>query len=211
MLPQLDDLLARLPDLLRWIDVPAVLPAEARLASVAAPADEVPLAPAGIQYWGGGLPLEAIRFAGANRLLVEFDYHGKHRVVEPYSLRRARTTGNLLLYGWERAPASIKAFKVAEMHNVRASATSFQPRYRVEFTPRGSVVVAPTAAPLRSAYPRPRRSPARSGPTYVFECTYCRKRFRHAKNDPTLRKHKAKDLRRDCSGRHGYLVDTEWG
>lgn len=213
VLPVLDELLHRLPPLLAWVDEPRAVPPEVRLAAVTGGAGETVVAPAGIQYWGSGLPLEAIRFAGANRLLVEFDYHGRHRVVEPYSLRRAQTTGNLLFYGWERASAQIKAFKVAEMGNVRATATSFQPRFRVEFTPHGGVSAPPTAQPVRLSYPRPRpASRARhSGPTYVFECTYCGKRFRHAKNDAALRKHKRKDGDWDCPGRRGYLVDTEWG
>jgi hypothetical protein len=211
VLPVLDEFLHRLPPLLAWVDEPrAVLP-EVRLAAVAGGAGETLVAPPGIQYWGSGLPLEAIRFAGANRLLVEFDYHGKHRVVEPYSVRRTQTTGNLLFYGWEQASAQIKAFKVAEMGKVRAAATSFQPRYRVEFTPHGGVSAPPTAQPVRLSHvrPRPVSRPRRSGPTYVFECTYCGKRFRHAKNDSTLRKHKRKDSDWDCPGRRGYLVDTE--
>lgn len=213
VLPVVDEFLQRLPLLLAWVDEPQAVPPEIRLTAVAGRPGETLVAPAGIQYWGSGLPLEAIRFAGANRLLVEFDYHGRHRVTEPYSLRRAQTTGNLLFYGWEQASAQIKAFKVAEMGNVRASATSFNPRYRVEFTPHGGVSAPATAHPIRISYarPRPTRVSRRSGPTYVFECTYCGKRFRHAKNDSKLRKHKQKNVDWDCPGRHGYFVETEWG
>lgn len=213
VLPVLDEFLHRLPPLLAWVDEPRAVPPKVRLAAAPGGAGETLVAPAGIQYWGSGLPLEAIRFAGANRLLVEFDYHGRRRVTEPYSLRRAQTTGNLLFYGWEQASAQIKAFKVAEMGNIRAAGTSYQPRYRVEFTPHGGVSAPPTTQPLRVSYarPRPARVSRRSGPTYVFECTYCGKRFRHTKNDPTLRKHKQKNVHWDCPGRRGYLVDTDWG
>ena len=213
VLPALDELLSRLPPLLAWVDEPRIAPPEVGLAAVAGGAGETIVAPAGIQYWGSGLPLEAIRFAGSSRLLVEFNYHGKHRIVEPYSLRRALTTGNLLLYAWEQASAQIKAFKVAEMGDVRASGASFQPRFRVELTPHGGVSVPFTAQPVRLSYARPRlpSRTRRSGPKYVFECTHCRKRFRHTKNDSALRRHKRKDSDWDCPGRRGYLVDTQSG
>ena len=55
--------------------------------------------------------------------------------MEPYSVRRAETTGNLLFYGWEEAAGHIKAYKVADMQNVDPTGISFTPRYRVEFVP----------------------------------------------------------------------------
>jgi hypothetical protein len=41
--------------------------------------------------------LEVIRFAGANRLLVELRYMGSTRRIEPYSLRRTQE-GNIVLH-----------------------------------------------------------------------------------------------------------------
>ena len=133
ILPNLEDLLGRLPGLLSWIDQPAVMLPEAALSAAPVPVDTVQIAPAGIQYWGGGLPVESIRFAGANRLMIEFDYEGKHHVAEPYSLRRAQT-GNVLVHAWEHASAHIRAFNTAKMENVRTTNRSFTPRYRVEFS-----------------------------------------------------------------------------
>lgn len=133
-LPELDALLARLPAVLTWVDreAPVVLP-ESRLVTPPIPAGATRLAAPGIRYWGSGSPLETIRFAGSNRLLLEFDYHRRHRVVEPYSVRRAVTTANVLLYGWEIGASHIKAFKVAEMINVHSTGTVFTPRYRPDF------------------------------------------------------------------------------
>ncbi|MBK6407398.1 MAG: hypothetical protein IPF66_21685, partial [Holophagales bacterium] len=59
-------------------------------------------------FRGLGVPLEVVRFAGVNRLLVEFTYHGKSRSAEPYSLRRTQA-GNLVLYAWEVGATHIKA------------------------------------------------------------------------------------------------------
>lgn len=207
-LPDLDELLARLPDLLRWIDEPSMVPSAMRLPAPPVPAGAGVLPSPGIQYWGGGSTMETLRFAGANRLLVEFDYHGRHRRAEPYSLRQART-GNVLLYAWEEAAGHIKAFNVAEIRNLRPSSRSFTPRYRVELS---SIAPPPVSTASSSSGPRmtsrgPRRARVPYGPTYVFECQYCQKRFRRTKNDPALRKHKAKDGYGDCPGRRGYLVE----
>lgn len=211
LLPLMDDLLRRLSDLLRWIDQPTAVVPEIQLSPAPISAEESVIAPAGIQYWGGGTPLEGVRFAGTNRLLVEFVYDGKLRQVEPYSLRRART-GNLLLYGWEQGSTHIKAFNTAKMYDVHPTNVTFQPRYRIEFGSQGPLTAPPVAAPVRrSLYPTrsPRRPRTRYGPTYIFECPYCQKRFRHAKNDPNLRKHKTKSGSWDCPGRRGYPLSVE--
>ena len=208
-LPPIEDLLARLPRLLPWVDVPAPV-VEVPLGAAPVPATMERLAPAGIRYWGG-VPLEGVRFAAANRLLVEFSYDGVLRRVEPYSLRRAGT-GNLLLYGWEQAAGHIKAFNVARMQDVRPTTDPFTPRYRIEFTSSG-----PLSAPAMASVPRtvfqPRAAPRSRaggfGPTYIFECPYCQRRFRRSTNDAVLRKHKTKDGW-DCPGRHGQWVDTQY-
>jgi predicted nucleotidyltransferase component of viral defense system len=165
VLPALDDLLRRLPDLLTWIDMPKAVMPVMRLAQVPISAREAVIAPSGIQYWGGGGSLETIRFAGANRLLLEFTYNGRRRRVEPYSLRRAQT-GNLLFYGWEEGSDHIKAFNTATMADVRATNTSFQPRFRIEFTSYGPLAAPQAAQPIRMgvhSFPRPRRgTPSRS-------------------------------------------------
>lgn len=135
-LPDLDALLARLPGLLAWLDEAPARPAPA-LAMAPMPADAVPFLSAGIRYWGGGLPIETLRFAGSNRLLVEFWYHGTHRVVEPYSIRRARTTGNVLLYAWELAAGHIKAFTLDEISSLQTTNRGFLPRYQIELARPG--------------------------------------------------------------------------
>jgi hypothetical protein len=51
--------------------------------------------------------------------MLEFEYHGKHRQGEPYSVRQAGT-GNVLHYAWELADGHIKAYKLDEMFAVKA-------------------------------------------------------------------------------------------
>lgn len=212
-LPSLDDLLQRLPTLLAWMDGPEMALREAVLASVPVPPNMAQIAPAGIQYWGGGLPLESVRFAGANRLMIEFDYDGKRRVAEPYSLRQAGT-GNVLLYAWEQGSTQIKAFNTAKMQNVRPTNQRFVPRYRVEFSSMQPLRIPPLAG-VTLRPPRPGLTPKRSsrprkssyGPSYVFECVYCQKRFTHTSNNPTLRRHQSKGGYGNCPGRRGYLQE----
>ncbi len=203
VLPILDDLLGRLPGLLEWIDEPtAMLPMEL-LTAAPGRAGEAIVAPSGIQYWGVA-PLEKVRFAGANRLLVEFDYDFKHRIVEPYSLRRAQSTGNLLLYAWERHSNQIEAFNIDKIQNLRSTNESFAPRYRVELT-EGALNVAPIIA--HSSVPTSYRR--NFGSKYVYKCSHCGRQFRHSTRDSHLRPHKTKDGW-DCKGRTAHYVDTIW-
>jgi predicted DNA-binding transcriptional regulator YafY len=68
--------------------------------------------------------------------MITFSYHGKRRVVEPYSLRRPRT-GNLLLYAWEEGESHIKAFKVPEMFGIAVTVRTFLPRFLIELSAIG--------------------------------------------------------------------------
>jgi predicted DNA-binding transcriptional regulator YafY len=141
--------------------------------------------------------------------LVEFDYHGRHRRAEPYSLRQART-GNVLLYAWEQGATTIKAFNIAEIEALRPTSASFAPRYRIEFSAESAALVLPAATTTSrpaARYPSSRhRTRSMGGVQYVFQCPYCSRQFRHSTDDPKLGKHKMKDRFTECPGRDGYLV-----
>lgn len=129
-LPEVDRLLARLDEVLGWIDGRSPTPAVPPVPSTGV---EALVAPRGGRFWGRDGAIEIVRFAGANRLKIAFDYDGKLRIAEPYSLRR-RSTGNLLLYAWENGARNIKAFTTSKMLNVRVTTDSFVPRFAVELT-----------------------------------------------------------------------------
>jgi predicted nucleotidyltransferase component of viral defense system len=83
-----------------------------------------------------GPVMDRVRFAARNRLLASVSYHGVTRLVEPYSLRLPGTR-NLLLYVYEvqrggSRGGGIKAYKVAELGHVEATAAPFSARYVVE-------------------------------------------------------------------------------
>jgi hypothetical protein len=109
------------------------------------------------------------------------------------------------MYGWELAAGHIKAYKVAEMRNVRATGTSFTPRYQMEISSSGPLNIRPASSTTRFFTMRSRSS----GSIYVIECPYCRKRFSHKTNDASRRKHKQANGW-DCPGRRGHLVDTRY-
>jgi hypothetical protein len=134
--PDLEVVLGRLAGVLRWLEpVSAVAAPRRPLERATAGRGPLPplVAPRSSTLWGVGLPLDTVRFAGANRLLVALTCHGRRCIVEPYSLRRPRT-GNLLLYAWERDSAQIKAFNVAEIQGLELTSEPFVPRFRVELT-----------------------------------------------------------------------------
>ena len=87
--------------------------------------------------------LEAIRFAGANRLLVEFDYTDKkgnteRRLVEPYSVRRS-SAGDLLLYTFDRRRGEVRSFTVSSIRHVTVTQQVFVPQRVIELTSSGPI------------------------------------------------------------------------
>jgi len=219
-LPPVDAFLARIDGVFAWMDERVAMPVIG-LPGVRMEAGEEIVAAAGLQYWGTGVGLEAVRFAGTNRLLVEFVYKGTLRRAEPYSLRRART-GNTLLYAWEQGSTHIKAFDTRKMSQLRATGIPFNPRYRIEFMALGPMSTPPARVGPSSGFGGPsslgratpslrRTSSTRSrGPVYVYECTYCGRKFEHSKRDSTLRRHKDRGGYGHCPGRRGTYVDTRY-
>jgi WYL domain-containing protein len=114
------------------------------------------VAPATITRWPGGAPLEQIRFAGANHLLVELAYQGSTRLIEPYALRRSMG-GNLLVYAIKVETGEVRSYRVDRIQGVRVTNTSFVPRYAIELS-----VALPVHTGRRGPRPmRPRRTTTR--------------------------------------------------
>ncbi len=198
ILPPLEPLMERLPQVLGWLDETAPFPVRPPVASI--PADQERVAPAGIRYWNSSVPVESIRFAGSNRLLLEFEYHGARRIVEPYSFRRG-AMGNLLLYAFELASGQIKAFNVSKIGNLGVTRRTFVPRYQIEFFETGPLVAPAVRPGVRSS----RRSSLSLAPKYVYKCIECGREFRHKRRNARLGSHK--DRSGDpCPGRRGEFL-----
>jgi predicted nucleotidyltransferase component of viral defense system len=212
-LPPIDPILGRLGAVLGWLDAPVAL-AQQPVGSAARPPSSAPqpkalgnpahwtiVAPPSVTFWGSA-PIEQIRFAGANRLMIAFTYHGKGRVAEPYSLRRA-AAGHLTLFAWVRGDPNIKQFRIDEIRDLSVTRETFVPQYEIELT--GSMIPSARAGTRTRRTRLPRFT---SGRTYVFRCPFCDREFKHERNNAALRPHQTPDGS-TCVGRRGYLKSIE--
>ncbi|OGW40042.1 MAG: hypothetical protein A2Y97_09880 [Nitrospirae bacterium RBG_13_39_12] len=179
--------------------------------------------PAMATAWRTSIPLEVIRYAAANRLCVRLNYvdadgNWKQPLIEPYSLRRTRD-GNLLLYAVKHETQQDRSYRVDRMRSAEVTKTPFKPKYAIEMTPSGPISAMPIPKRTRefgiaetrtkSTSRRPRGVTSSYGPKYVFQCSFCGKRFTHKTNDPKINKHKDK-YGNPCPGRTGFYVTTKY-
>lgn len=167
--------------------------------------------PAMAQAWHAAVPLERIRFAAANRLCVNLHYQNRYRLIQPYSLRRTKA-GNILLFALRHESREWRAYRVDRIQGAEITQTSFVPEHAIELTPAGSVSVPEltrrSGGPVSSAY-RSGLGSQDSGPRYVIECPNCGRGFTRKTMNTRLKPHKDKQGY-PCSGKSGYLVDTEY-
>lgn len=223
-LPPVEAFWNELPEFFQWLHSGAV---PARMAAYAtSPGEELIRertlrlsVPGHVQSY-----LEIIRFAASNRLCVDLDYQGSTRRIEPYSLRRT-LDGNIILHAHNLEKNEHRSYRVDRIQGARVTSQTFVPRFEIELTPQGPVAIPPTTRQAESfsaghagiaARPRsPRRTSTRrsfgssGGPTYVYECPYCGKRFNRKQQTTTLKPHKDKSGY-PCPGRHAQWVDTRY-
>lgn len=149
-LPPVDEFLDALAGVFGWLDGEETVPLE----PVPAGRELIEptwTAPPTITRWPRGAPLEQIRFAGANHLLVELGYQGSIRLIEPYALRQSKA-GNLLVYAIKAQTGEVRAYRVDRIEGVRVTDKAFVPRYAIELS-----VAFPVTTGRRGARPRARR------------------------------------------------------
>ena len=161
-----------------------------------------------MQVWHASVPLETIRFAASNHLCVKLGYHGTQRIIEPYSLRRTQD-GNLVLHAVRVDDREHRSYRVDRIETVQATTRPFKPVYLVEFSGVGPIHAPEAHRPAGQLAGRSRSLGHASEIIYVFECPYCRKRFKRKSRDPKLNPHKSENGL-SCPGRHGMLVDTQY-
>jgi predicted nucleotidyltransferase component of viral defense system len=88
--------------------------------------------PRSISSWGGGRPLDRIRFAGSNRLMVEIDYRAEEgrrgwRRVEPYAFRRT-SEGHVVLFVVNDR-GQLRSYRTDRIRDVRITDQTFIPRH----------------------------------------------------------------------------------
>ena len=196
-LPPFENFWKDLPRLYDWLEGRLEVPElEAIRGGFKADFDDEWRPPHTAWAWGEGIPLESVRFAGANQLCINLTYGGESRLIEPHSLRRTNA-GHLLLYGWNTRKGQIRAYRVDRIQAINVTATPFTPRFAVEFTPSGDLIARATARRVRSVLPERR---------YLVECLRCGQQLRRSTKGTKLRPHKEPEGSGICHGQRGTLI-----
>jgi predicted nucleotidyltransferase component of viral defense system len=219
-----------LPEIFAWLAGDVAPP----LAAMSVGAGDTLIRERIIDLPGGGRGqsfIEMVRFAAANRLLVEIDYFDKEgnrsvRAIEAYSLRRSQA-GDVRLMAVRADNGQPRSYLVNNILGVRSTQTPFSPRYPIELTPSGPQNIPHTTSSSSGArfgirqVPGIRRTGVRrstrttsfvgsSGPTYVFKCSTCGKTFNKKSYDATMNKHKNTRTGYECYGTFGTFVRTKY-
>lgn len=141
-LPPLDSFIDALAELFGWLEGVTERPVRPPIAPYSAQEDSHWTPPRTAQTWGFSAPLETIRFAAVNHLLVELGYGGSIRAIEPYSLRSTRE-GNLILHAIRADSGEHRSYRVDRIQSARAMNQTFPPKYAIEFSPSGSMSAPP--------------------------------------------------------------------
>jgi predicted nucleotidyltransferase component of viral defense system len=206
-----------LPEIFEWLHGHVVAPALAAMSVEAGSQliqERIISFPAGSR---GQSFIETIRFAGANRLLVDIDYRDKKgnrstRPIEAYSLRRSKA-GEVRVMAVRADDGKDRSYLVDSILGVTPTQRTFSPRYPIELTPSGFQPIPETTRSTgiqtTRATTRRRSHASSSGPTYVYRCTVCRKLFERKSQDSTLRPHK-NPAGFQCYGTYGNYVRTKY-
>jgi predicted nucleotidyltransferase component of viral defense system len=219
VLPPFEQYWQELPEVFEWLyrAVEKIAPAAMPVMMQEIDASWHP--PAMVQAWHTTIPIEIIRYAASTRLCINLTYKASERMIEPYSLRRT-SEGNLLLYAVKHDTGELRSYRVDRIQNATVTQIPFHPKYAIELTATSPLSTPPTiirAGRIRGERPQQIKSIVRRakgykpdhGPKYIFECSYCGKRFSHKSYDAKLNNHKDKHGY-PCPGRIGFYIDTKY-
>jgi predicted nucleotidyltransferase component of viral defense system len=168
--------------------------------------------------------------AGQKMTMLQVNYKGITRFVEPYSLIYKITkegVGKEYLYVFDTTerpgkPPSIKKFLHENISSIELTDQRFEPRYEVEVSKAGEfqgdtyfsknrtkkLRLTRKTSSKKILIPRINvRAKVSSGPTYIYQCSYCNKAFRRKKHNSVLNAHKDK-YGNKCHGKRGFFVRT---
>lgn len=86
------------------------------------------------QAWGLTIPLELIRYAGANHLCVKINYKNETYLIESYDLKKIKN-GKLILIAINHDTNELCSFQIELIEKIDISQISFVPQYLVSLTP----------------------------------------------------------------------------
>jgi hypothetical protein len=209
VLPPLSDFWDALPEIFTWITSGAPVPQRALIQHGAG---EIPIR-SRVLPMSVPLParstLEIIRFAAGNHLCVDLSYDGSVRRIEPYSLRQT-ADGYFVLHAIRSDSGEHRSYRVDRMQGAIVTSQVFAPRYAVELTSTGPLIVAPsTATPRLRTIRRIATRTRHQGPTYIYRCTVCGRTFNKKRMDGALNHHKNR-RGSPCYGRYGAYMRTKY-
>lgn len=153
----------------------------------------------------------AIMHAARTQTRLRVTYKGAERMVEPYALKYMHPRGRdpkEYLYVFNRSggdnPPGWRQFVSENLQSIENTEENFEPEYPIELSKAGEMPEnpylfdpnKPTKAPRRSRgirTARPRRVRASSfGPTYIYQCGSCGKKFYRKTQNSRMKPHKSK-------------------
>lgn len=160
--------------------------------------------------------------AGTAQRLIQLEYDGVRRTVEPYALIYKRPSGRPpreYFYVWDRVGGSsgpgIKAMVNPKVLNPQILEETFEPRYEIELSKAGEDTgkgyFGDGGSGSRATRSRRQTRPSgfTNGPKYVVECNYCGKKFKRKKADTLIKPHKDANGW-NCPGRRGFSLGWEY-
>jgi len=164
-----------------------------------------------------------IMIAARNQTLLKVRYKGEDRMIEPYSLKYLQKKDGQqreYFYAYNcsggHSPPGIRCFVADNFQDIQNTEEKFSIRdgFIIELSKAGETPENPYLFDPNKPQPRPRSTFGRIrshsyGPKYVYQCSYCGKKFTRSTNNGRLNPHKDKNGY-NCGGRQGYYVDTKY-
>lgn len=158
--------------------------------------------------------------AGRTMTCLKIVYGGYERIVEPYSLRymqRRNGSEREYFYVYDRVGGKsgpgIKALVSDSLTSVQNTDVKFEPQFPIELAKAGELPEDPFLFDPNKPAQRPAKAKSTyfgySKPQYVYECSFCGKKFKRDRMDSKLNPHKNKNGY-SCSGRYGIYVTTNY-
>lgn len=134
MLPLRENFWQELPNLFKWLHGKTNQSLQTPIILSQENIDNTWQPPSMIHAWKTKVPLELVRYAGANNLCVELLYENKKQLVEAYNLKKT-LDGKLLLIGIEHNTNELILYNVDLIQRIEISQISFNPKHIISMTP----------------------------------------------------------------------------
>lgn len=165
--------------------------------------------------------------AGRTHTLLKMRYNGADRIIEPYSLKYLQKKDGSekeYFYAYNRDggsnPPGIRGFIPAGVESIENTEEKFNPRHHIELCKAGEKPENPFLfdpnRPIKmpsksrsSSSSKSSRSSKYFGPKYIYQCSYCGRKFSKRSQNSSIGPHKNKNGY-PCGGSYGYYVNVKY-